>query len=35
VAFAWMSVALVERLRAHAPIEDVSTAEALAEIPAP
>jgi O-antigen/teichoic acid export membrane protein len=35
VAFAWMSLALVERLRAHAPIEDVSTAEALAEIPAP
>jgi O-antigen/teichoic acid export membrane protein len=35
VAFTWMSACLVERLRAHAPIEPVSTAEALAEIPAP
>jgi O-antigen/teichoic acid export membrane protein len=35
VAFTWMSVCLVGRLRAHVPIEPVTTAEALAEIPAP
>jgi O-antigen/teichoic acid export membrane protein len=35
VAFTWMSLSLVERLRAHAPMVEVSEAEALAEIPAP
>src|SRR5690606_13778809 len=38
VAFSWMAVCLVERLRAHAPLVDVSEAEVLAEIdqiPAP
>jgi O-antigen/teichoic acid export membrane protein len=35
VAFTWMLVCLLERLRARTPLEDVSTAEALAEIPTP